>query len=145
MDPRNSHNILVVDEDVNYAPLIEQILGNFFTTMNNVFWFENDGAVLDFLHTKTPPLISIVLLDIENSNFDGIAVLKQFKDESSPLKIIPIVIFSRLKELSVIKLCFSLGANSWVNKPADFQKFQTVLENICEFWLKQAILPSSLI
>jgi CheY-like chemotaxis protein len=145
VDPRKSHNILVVDEDVEYAPLIEQILGKFFSNMNNLLWFENKGCILDFFNAQTPPTISIVLLEIENSNFDGIAVLKQFKDESSPLKNIPIIIFSRLQELSIIRRCFSLGANSWVPKPTDFQKFHTVLEVICEFWLKHAILPSSLI
>ncbi|MFX0122794.1 MAG: response regulator [Candidatus Hodarchaeota archaeon] len=145
MDPHNSHNILVIDENIEYAPLLEQILGEFFSNMSNVFWLENKSAVLDFLNTKTPPTISIILMDIENSNFDGIAVLKQFKDESSSLKNIPIIIFSRLHEFSIIRHCFSLGVNSWIQKPTDFQKFQTILEIICEFWLKHTILPSSLI
>ena len=144
MDPSKNHNILVLDEDVAYAPLIEQILVQFFSNMSYVFWFDKEAAVLDFLNTKSLPTISIVLLDIENSNFDGIAVLKHLKDESSPLKIIPVIIFSRLREVSVIRQCFSLGANSWVHKPTDLLKFQKILEVICEFWLKHTILPSNL-
>jgi two-component system response regulator len=145
VDPRKNHNILVLDEDIEYAPLIEQILVRFFSNMSNVFWFENEDAILDFINIKTPSTISIVLLDIENSNFDGIAVLKHLKGESSPLKIIPVIIFSRLQDVSVIRQCFSLGANSWVHKPTDLTKFQEILEVICEFWLKHTILPSNLL
>ncbi len=145
MDPRKNHNILVLDEDVEFVPLIEQILVHLFSNMSNVFWFDKEAAVLDFLNTNPSPTISIVLLDVENSNFDGIAVLKHLKGESSPLKIIPVIIFSRLQEVSVIRQCFSLGANSWVHKPTDFPKFQKILEVICEFWLKHTILPSNLL
>ena len=144
MDHNKSHNILVVDEEVEYAPLIEQILGKFYPNSSNLFWFEYEGAVLDFLNTKLSPTISIVLLDINNSNFNGITLLKRLKDESSPLKIIPIIIFSRLQDFSVIRKAFCLGANSWVQKPTDMETFRTVLEIICEFWLKHTILPSSL-
>ena len=144
MDPNKSHNILVIDEEVEYAPLIEQILGKFFPNGGNLFWFEYEGAILDFLNTKTPPTISIVLKDINNLNFNGMTLLKRLKGEFSPLKVIPIIIFSRLEDFSVIREYFCLGANSWVQKPTDLENFRTVLEIICEFWLKHTILPSSL-
>ncbi|UCG03048.1 MAG: response regulator [Candidatus Heimdallarchaeota archaeon] len=145
MDPPKNHSVLVVDEDTEYTPLIEQILTDMFSSTIDMFWFKNEEEVFDFLNAKTPSIISIVLLDIENSNFDGIAVLRQFKEESSPFKDVPIIIFSRLYEITTIRQCFNLGANSWVLKPRDLKKFRKKLETICEFWFKHAILPSSLI
>ena len=144
MDRTKSHNILVIDEEVDYASLVQQILEKSCPNGSTLFWFEYEGAVLDFLYSKTPPIISIVLLDVNNSNFNGIALLKKLKDESSHLKIIPIVIFSRSRDFSVIRQSFSLGANSWVHKPTALENYQTVLETICEFWLKHTILPSFL-
>ena len=144
MDPPKSHNILIIDRDIGYAPLIEQILANDFSNMSDIFWFEDEEAVMDFLSEKTPPIISIVLLDIENSEIDGIAILKRLKDKSSSFKNIPLIIFSRLQDLSVIKQCFILGANSWVHKPRDLKKIRKNLELICQFWLTHTILPSSL-
>lgn len=145
MDSRKCHNILVIDEEVEYAPLIEQILGDSLPNISNLFWFVDEGSVVDFLNTKTSPVISIILLEVENSNFDGVALLRKLKDESSPFKIIPVIIFSKNQELSVINQSFSLGANSWVQKPPDLENFQIMFGIICEFWLKHAILPSSII
>lgn len=144
MDPNKNHTILVIDDEVEYAPLLEQILGKFFPNGSNLYWFEYEDAILDFLNTKSPPTISIVLLDINISNFNGMTLLKRLKDEFSPLKIIPIIIFSRLQVFSDIRKSFCLGVNSWVQKPTNMKKFQTVLEIIFEFWLKHTILPSSL-
>jgi DNA-binding NtrC family response regulator len=138
------HNILVVDEEVEYAPLIEQILEGSFPNVSNLFWFVDEGAVVDFLNTKTPSTISITLLDVENSKLDGMGLLKKLKDESSPFKIIPIIIFSRIRDLSVISKSFCIGANSWVQKPKNLENFRKVVEDICEFWLKNTILPSSI-
>ncbi|MFX1505792.1 MAG: response regulator [Promethearchaeota archaeon] len=143
MDSSKCHNILVVDEEVEYAPIIEQILGESFPNISNLFWFVDEGSVVDFLNTKTSPTISITLLEVENLNFDGLALLRKLKDDSSPFKIIPIIIFSRIRDLSVICKSFSLGANSWVQKPTDLENFRIVIRAICEFWLKHTILPSS--
>lgn len=145
MDSRKYHNILVVDEEVNYAPLMEQVLGESFPNIGNLFWFVDESALVDFLNTKTSPTISIILLEIENSNFDGLTLLEKLKDESSPFKITPIIIFSRIQELAVINKSFSLGANSWVHKPTNLENFRIVIKIICEFWLKHTILPSSVI
>ena len=128
MDSRKCHNILVIDEEVEYAPLIEQILGDSLPNISNLFWFVDEGSVVDFLNTKTSPVISIILLEVENSNFDGVALLRKLKDESSPFKIIPVIIFSKNQELSVINQSFSLGANSWVQKPPDVENFQIMFE-----------------
>jgi hypothetical protein len=86
VDSRKSQNILVIDEEVEYAPLIEQIIGESFPNIRNLYWFIDESALVDFLNTKTSPTISITLLEVENSNFDGLALLKMLKEESSSFK-----------------------------------------------------------
>ena len=144
MDHLNGHNILLVDDDSEQAPIIKQILETSISKKITVFWYKNGVAALDFLAVKTSPTISLVLLETKNTNFDGISVLKQLKDVSSPHRIIPVIIFSRSKDLPSIKQCFSLGANSWVRKSSDSNTLKKDLEAILEFWLVHAILPSAL-
>ena len=144
MDHLNGHNILLVDDDSEQAPIIKQILETSISKKITVFWYKNGVAALDFLAVKTSPTISLVLLETKNTNFDGISVLKQLKDVSSPHRIIPVIIFSRSKDLPGIKQCFSLGANSWVRKSSDSNTLKKNLEAILEFWLIHAILPSTL-
>ncbi len=144
MDHLNGHNILLVDDDSEQAPIIKQLLETSITKKITVFWYKNGVAALEFLAVKTSPTISLVLLETQNTNFDGISVLKQLKDVSSPHRIIPVIIFSRSKDLPRIKQCFSLGANSWVRKSSDSNRLKKNLEAILEFWLIHAILPSTL-
>ncbi|MFW9902866.1 MAG: hypothetical protein ACFFFH_00920 [Candidatus Thorarchaeota archaeon] len=142
MDSRKCHNILVVDEESEYAPFIEQILEEYFPNISNLFWIVDEGDVIDFLITKTSPIVSIILLEVENSNFDSMALIRKLKDESSPFKIIPVIIFSRIQELSVISKFFPLGVNSWVQKPTDLENLPRIIGIICKFWHKHTILPS---
>ncbi|MFX1282199.1 MAG: response regulator [Promethearchaeota archaeon] len=144
MDRPNGYNILLVDDDIEQALFIKQILETSFSNEIVVFWYENGEAALDFLDVKTSPTISLILLEIESTTFDGVSVLKRLKSVSSRHRIIPIIIFSRSQDQPRIKRCFSLGVNSWVKKPSDPRVFRDTLGIILEFWLTHAILPSSL-
>ena len=143
MDRRNGLNILLVDDDIKQVPFITQILETSFSNRITVFWYENCVEVLEFLQVKTTPRISLVLLEIETTNFNGVSFLEQLKDDSSRHRSIPIIIFSKTQDLPRIKRCFSLGANSWIKKPSDPKVLQNTLEIILEFWLSHATLPST--
>ncbi|UCG89838.1 MAG: response regulator [Candidatus Heimdallarchaeota archaeon] len=144
MDHPNGYNILLVDDDIEQAPFIKQILETSFSNRITVIWFENGVEALDFLDIKTSPPISLILLEIESTIYDGVSILEQLKDESSHHRIIPIIILSRSRDLRRIKGCFSLGANSCVKKPSDPKVLRNILGVVLEFWLTHAILPSSL-
>jgi two-component system response regulator len=81
---------------------------------------------------RTPP--SIVLLDLKLPGMDGFEVLRRIR--SNPLtKLIPVVILtSSREELDLLK-GYSLGANSYVRKPVNYDQFVSTVQQLERYWL----------
>ena len=75
----------------------------------------------------------VILLDLKLPRVDGLEVLRQLK--SHPLTAtIPIVILTMSAEDSDIQTAYKLGANSYIVKPVNFEKFMQVAEQIEVYW-----------
>jgi CheY-like chemotaxis protein len=83
---------------------------------------------------KLPVLPSLILLDLKLPKVTGLEVLKQLrKDERT--RSVPVVIFTNSKLEADVAAAFDLGANSYVQKPVDFDHFFEVLRTVCSYWL----------
>jgi two-component system response regulator len=72
---------------------------------------------------------------------NGIEVLQKIK--CAPLtKAIPVIILTSSKEDPDIQKCYNLGANSYVVKPIEYEKFNTTINDIAYYWLKVNQPPS---
>jgi len=76
----------------------------------------------------------IILLDLKMPKVNGIEVLKKIKSEAIT-KNIPVIIFTSSQLTSEVRKCYSLGANSFVVKPYDFNKFEQIIKEISTYWL----------
>ena len=79
-----------------------------------------------------PP--KLVLLDIQMPKINGIEVLEKIKSDSRT-KIIPVVMLTSSKENPDVKKCYSLGANSYIVKPVNFEGFAEAIKNLGFYWL----------
>ncbi|MBF0234767.1 MAG: response regulator [Desulfamplus sp.] len=86
------------------------------------------------------PLPLIILLDLKLPKIDGLEVLRTIK-EHSHYKIIPVVVLTSSSEDKDIETAYKLGANSYIVKPVDFDKFIAVATEIEIYWLATNILP----
>jgi two-component system response regulator len=75
-----------------------------------------------------------VLLDLKLPKVDGLEVLKQIKSDSRT-KTIPIVIMTSSKEERDLVRSYNLGANSYIQKPVDFDQFRETVKTIGLYWL----------
>jgi len=80
----------------------------------------------------TPP--KLVLLDLKLPKVDGMEVLKRLKADERT-RTIPTVILTSSREERDLVNGYGLGANSYIQKPVDFQQFRETVKNIGLYWL----------
>ncbi len=80
------------------------------------------------------PLPIVILLDLKLPKVSGLEVLRQFKGHPK-LNTTPVVVLSSSAEDNDVQTAYQLGANSYIVKPVDFDKFIQVAEHIELYWL----------
>ena len=77
---------------------------------------------------------AVVLLDLKLPRIDGLEVLRRIRAEERT-SLIPVVILTTSKEQQDIFEDYSLGANSYIRKPVDFEKFIQAVGQMGLYWL----------
>ncbi len=82
---------------------------------------------------ESNPYPVLVLLDLKLPKISGIEVLKCMRGNKYFSKI-PIVVLTSSSEERDVKLAYDFGANSYIVKPVDFDKFIDMAKNIEIYW-----------
>src|SRR5260370_26755287 len=107
---------------------------------NSIFVVRDGEEPLDFLFCRGafaqrsfdhPP--KLVLLDLKLPKIDGMEVLKQVKSDPRT-KTIPVVIMTSSKEERDLVAGYNLGANSYIQKPVDFDQFRETVKRVGLYW-----------
>ena len=98
-----------------------------------------NGAHADRSFANPPRL---VLLDLKLPKVDGMEVLRRLKADPRT-KTIPVVILTSSKEERDLVEGYGLGANSYIQKPVDFDQFRETVKSVGFYWLliNQAPVP----
>ena len=76
----------------------------------------------------------VVLLDLKLPKIDGLEVLRRLRSDERT-KLLPIVVLTSSKEQQDLVESYSLGANSYVRKPVDFNQFVEAIRQLGLYWL----------
>lgn len=101
-----------------------------------------DGVeALDYLFATGPhaardagDLPQVMLLDLKLPRLDGLEVLRRVRDDDRTRRL-PVVILTSSNEESDLVRGYDLGANSYVRKPVDFDRFNELLQHLGRYWL----------
>jgi CheY-like chemotaxis protein len=101
-----------------------------------------DGAeALDFLFgtgayvgRDTNDRPRVILLDLQLPKLGGVEVLRRLRDDDRT-RLIPVVILTSSDEEADIVGSYSAGANSYVRKPVDFERFVEATRQLGLYWL----------
>src|SRR5450755_3540017 len=108
---------------------------------NNIHVVRDGEEALDFILCRgafahrsfdRPP--KLVLLDLKLPKVDGLEVLRQIKGDPR-VKTIPVVIMTSSKEERDLVTSYHLGANSYIQKPVDFDQFRDTVKSVGLYWL----------
>lgn len=94
----------------------------------------------EYAARESEALPDLVLLDIKLPRVDGLQVLERLRAHPKT-KLIPVVVLTSSIEPKDLLTCYSLGANSYVRKPIDFQQFSRALQQIGSYWLQTNQAP----
>ncbi|HMI79976.1 MAG TPA: response regulator [Ferruginibacter sp.] len=134
-------DLLLVEDDSDDAELTIRELKKH-KMANNLFHVKNGEEAIEFIFAtgkfagtrnvlQSPKLI---LLDIQMPKVNGIEVLQKIKSDERT-RATPVVILTSSKEDPDIQRCYSLGANSYIVKPVNFEGFAEAIKNLGFYWL----------
>jgi CheY-like chemotaxis protein len=131
--------ILLVEDNPDDEKLTVRAL-----TRNNIrnLTVVRDGAeALDYLFgtgtfagrdTAIQP--TVVLLDLKLPKLDGLEVLRRLRADERTNRLRVVVLTSSKEEQDLMK-SYSLGANSYIRKPVDFEQFMEAVRQLGLYWL----------
>ena len=102
-----------------------------------------DGAeAVSFLQGCVPDeLPALVLLDLNLPKLDGREVLQAIRSNPATSKLPVVVLTTSVEPFDVDKV-YALGANSYIQKPVEFERFVDVVRQIGLYWLALNQPPS---
>ena len=132
--------ILMVEDNPTDAELTTRTLTEYHLA-NNLVWVKDGEQALDFLfargdyrgrNIKNVP--RVVLLDLRLPKVDGMEVLRAIRGDERT-KEIPVVVVTSSAEDRDVAESYSLGVNSYVSKPVEFEEFSRTIAKLGLYWL----------
>lgn len=136
---RKPHILLVEDnnDDIELTMLAFQRS----RVANRVDIVKDGAAALDYLFARgeysanrdaEPP--AVVLLDIQLPKLDGLEVLREVRANNATRNV-PVVMLTSSRQQEDMVRSYDLGANSFIRKPVDFDKFVEAIQQVEMYWL----------
>lgn len=134
--------LVVEDSDEDYEAVTRAF--EKLNMLNPIFRCVDGDDALDFLYRRgeytEAPAPALILLDLNMPGTDGRTVLRQIKQEPT-LKRIPTIVLTTSDDTRDINACYKAGANSYIVKPVDFERFLDAIQLLKEYWLGLVLLP----
>lgn len=134
--------ILLVDDNAMDVELTQHALRK--NRLTNPIIVARDGEeALDWIPRweAGEPKPVLIMLDIHMPKINGIEVLKALR-EKPVSKTIPVVVLTTSAVGRDVEMAYQHGANSYIVKPVDFDKFQVMAEKIQLYWAVLNLPPS---
>jgi len=145
MDTLKTRKILLVEGNEGDSKLFEEAISINDLSIDLEIIAEGDKAMQYFELLKTKDKIeypNLIVLDLNLPKVNGKTILKLIK-ESPDLRSIPTIILTTSNLSYDIDECYALGANAYLPKSFEIEKFFQIIQLVDQFWFRNSLLPSN--
>jgi len=114
---------------------------------NPVHHCSDGDDALDYLYRRgvyadspNTPRPGIILLDLNMPGTDGREVLEELKKDPA-LRPIPVIVLTTSSDERDVQDCYGMGANSYIEKPLNFEGFMKAMFGLKDYWFEVVVLP----
>ncbi len=140
MTETNMIELLLVEDDPQDLELALRALRK--SNLANRIHTARDGAeAIEFIFCEGAYAMrdiadrpKVILLDLKLPKIDGLEVLRRIKADERT-KMIPVVVLTSSKEQKDVIESYSLGVNSYIVKPVNFEGFVDAVGNLGLYWM----------
>jgi two-component system response regulator len=140
VDTISLEKILLVEDNPDDIKLTQRAFGKcaFCRDTCQLVVVKNGAEAIEYLNTSVLP--KLILLDLKLPKMSGFEVLDYIRSNERT-RLIPVIILTSSREEKDVKKAYCLGANSYIRKPVDFNRFYEVTQEIGTYWLSINELP----
>ncbi len=132
--------LLLVEDNDAHAEMVKRSFEQHKVT--NVIYHVDDGQKAldyvfhegDYADREKYPNPHCILLDLRLPKVDGLEVLRRIKSDDTQKKT-PVVVLTTSSADKDIAMSYEYQANSYVVKPMDFSRFESLMEDLGFYWL----------
>lgn len=111
---------------------------------NPVHWCQSGSDAIDFLKRRGAYSESdnadpgLIMLDLNMPGLDGRRTLQIIKEDTA-IRQIPVLIFTTSADQKDVDRCYQMGANTYVQKPTNFEDLVGVVQRLKAYWFEIAL------
>jgi len=140
--------ILLVDDSDDDCTLMRRAFAKS-NVLNPVLAVHSGPEAIDYLSSTGKyanraeyPLPALILLDIKMPGMSGLDVLRWVRSQPG-LRTLRVVMLTTSRDLRDMNSAYQLGANSFLTKPVDFERFVEITRALSGYWLWLDQAPQS--
>ena len=132
--------LLLVEDNDAHAEMVKRSFEQH-KLSNEIYHVDDGQKALDYMFREGEysdeekyPRPHCILLDLRLPKVDGLEVLRRIKSDDSTRKT-PVVILTTSSADKDIAQSYEYNANSYVVKPMDFTRFESLMKDLGYYWL----------
>lgn len=127
-----TNEVYLVDDAHDYRTLVKTIFARYLPTYKLRLFEGGNALAHHILRSQDRP--ALIMLDRYMPNRDGYQTLQLLKQHPH-WHVVPVVLISADASREDIQEGYRLGANSFLQKPTEFERLRQLMESTCQYWL----------